>query len=613
MKNSKGLTIDNLFQVVKDINKFGNILGKEFREIQYTNDLMSRVSSINNSTDKTNSQVTPDAHVQYFGDFNKRNQSFDDTINSVVDLRKKTVESIRDFSSSIDNYKKELSNNKELLDFVKTRGEFENEESKKDFEEYMSSKIDELESTLEEVTKKCATAKLLEIALCEFNAIIFDNYDSFFRTVTDLNVRGAINLPESYSLGNIQDLPKVKVVVADTFDQGALPSTELIIDSLNQYLDPECKHEGYMPRLIDNGNIQTHGIEVSSIITSLAPNVSLIPKEYFLHDHVENMKNLYDAKVINFSSQLIDAYNNSTLEQDIIDLAKDHIIVKSLGNHSNSLLYREPFFEKILENEHVKKHVIFVGNILPDAKTIHPTSGIPGANKLVQDMTVCAPGWVQALTLNTQTAYEYDLAAKKAYEENGEIWPPYNLSVITSDDSCTSYATPVVTALVTQLITLFPMLSLADIVNLVKLGATKIGNADVYGHGAVNFLKSFDQATDLFNNSYGKLPVSNTSGFVITNQEDLDGYKSFQNKIINNYKKAQEDAMNRLEEMLKIRVNDLQNKYDMESHIPLNVHDSEISALLFEVEVAKQRAYSDLNEVQNLYGLVHDHGDWFIQ
>ena len=49
MKNSKGLTIDNLFQVVKDINKFGNILGKEFREIQYTNDLMSRVSSINNS------------------------------------------------------------------------------------------------------------------------------------------------------------------------------------------------------------------------------------------------------------------------------------------------------------------------------------------------------------------------------------------------------------------------------------------------------------------------------------------------------------------------------------------------------------------------------------
>jgi hypothetical protein len=189
----------------------------------------------------------------------------------------------------------------------------------------------------------------------------------------------------------------------------------------------------------------------------------------------------------------------------------------------------------------------------------------------------------------------------------------WQLGLITSDDSCTSYATPVVTALVTQLITLFPMLSLADIVNLVKLGATKIGNADVYGHGAVNFLKSFDQATDLFNNSYGKLPVSNTSGFVITNQEDLDGYKSFQNKIINNYKKAQEDAMNRLEEMLKIRVNDLQNKYDMESHIPLNVHDSEISALLFEVEVAKQRAYSDLNEVQDLYALVHDHGDWFIQ
>jgi len=610
MKNSKELTIDNLFQVVKDINKYGNILGKEFSEIKSTNYLMRQVSLINDCIDKNNSQVTPDAHVQYFGDFNKRNQSFDDTINSVVDLRKKTVESIQDFSSSIDNYKEELSSNKKLLDFMKNSDDVRNKE---DLVKYVSLQTDELESKLEEVTQKCATAKLLEIALYEFNAIIFDNSDSFFRTVTDLNVREVINLPESYSLGNIQDLPKVKVVVADTFDQGALPSTELIIDSLNQHLDPECKHEGYVPRLLDNGNIQTHGIEVSSIITSLAPNVSLIPKEYFLHDHVENMKNLYDAKVINFSSRLFDFDEDGALEQDIIDLAKDRIVVKSLGNHSNSLLYREAFFEKILENEHVKNHVIFVGNILPDAKTIHPTSGIPGANKLVQDMTVCAPGWVPAQTLNTQTADEYDLAAKKAYEENGEIWPPYNLSVITSDDSCTSYAAPVVTALVTQLITLFPMLSLADIVNLVKLGATKIGNADVYGHGAVNFLKSVDQGIDLFNNSYGKLPLSNLSGFVITDQEDLDGYKSFQKKVINNYNKDAEDERNKLEEMHKIRVNDLQNKYAMESHIQHNVHNLEISSLRFEVEVAKERAYSDLNEVQDLSGLVHDHGDWFIQ
>lgn len=35
--------------------------------------------------------------------------------------------------------------------------------------------------------------------------------------------------------------------------------------------------------------------------------------------------------------------------------------------------------------------------------------------------------------------------------------------------------------------------------------------------------------------------------------------------------------------------------------------------LNFELEVESQRAYSDLNEVQDLYGLVHDHGDWFIQ
>ena len=34
--------------------------------------------------------------------------------------------------------------------------------------------------------------------------------------------------------------------------------------------------------------------------------------------------------------------------------------------------------------------------------------------------------------------------------------------------------------------------------------------------------------------------------------------------------------------------------------------------LNFDLEV-KQRIYSDLNEVEDLYGLVHDHGDWFIQ
>ncbi len=86
MKNSKELIIDNLFQVVKDIKKFKNILGKEFSKIEYTNFLMDRVSSINDSTGKNNSQVTPDAHVQYFADLNKRNQSLDDTINSVVNL-----------------------------------------------------------------------------------------------------------------------------------------------------------------------------------------------------------------------------------------------------------------------------------------------------------------------------------------------------------------------------------------------------------------------------------------------------------------------------------------------------------------------------------------------
>ena len=486
-QNNNESAVNQLLEVVREMNQLSNILGYEDLS---KNPFIDKISASNIYGLRKNSEKTPNFQLEYFKTFDAANKYFDNILDDIIGMRTqiaKTSEGLQDQIKNEPQMRLEISRNKELLDFIKT----EYADQKQDLVNHISSQINYLERFCDAIHHKIqAASKLINISF-DFSSIVLDNRDLIVQVMDESNFEETIHFEGGF-LTQMNDVPKIKVVVADTFEPNVLSVTELILDELNKHLAPECKNEGYMPTCLENV-IQTHGIEVASIITNLVPNVALIPKEYFNDDHIQNMQELYGAKVINISSCLYEG-----LEESLIELAKDHIIVKSLGNHGNSLLSREPFFENILENEYIKKHMIFVGNVLPDGNTIHPTSGIPGANKTIQGMTVCAPGtWIPVQTLNTQTFEQYELAEKEAFNRDGTVLPPYNPSMTTSEYYGTSFATPVVTALVAHLITQFPMFSLTHIVELVKYCATNIGNSNVYGHGIINFSESFEHAADL--------------------------------------------------------------------------------------------------------------------
>ena len=436
-----------LLAVVKEIKELESQLGNGCERISSLNNLIKHINIINFCNKQPNSEITPEAYVQYYKSSKEMTQPHSNMI----------LENITFISQKLIPF---------LQDAIKNLSS-----SDKDFD----SKRIEIKAG-NELTK----------SLGKFNAIIERNKSLIFKTVEGLKISETIGLPKWYYKINWNTLPKVKLVVADTFEINTGQVTNLLLNNLNDHLDPDCINEGYGPSIISDKKIQTHGIEVAGIITKFLPNVQLIPKKFFSHDYYGNMKELYGAKVINLSSMLMVDSNEdeANLVKDIIELAKDHIIVKSLGNHSNTLLNREPFFSKILENIDVRKHMIFVANVLPGGNEIHPSSGIPGSYELVQGMTVAAPGWINVVTIDQQKA------------EGNSTLSLNNLKFIEEDYSCTSYATPLVSALVGLLMLLFPKFKLEVIVDLVKFGAVPVGDKAIFGCGAINFNKTLKEAQD---------------------------------------------------------------------------------------------------------------------
>jgi hypothetical protein len=298
---------------------------------------------------------------------------------------------------------------------------------------------------------------------------------------------------------------KVKVCVIDDFEKNEkLESSTFYNDKLNDKISKSSldkKLEAY-----------PHATEVCGVMQQIVDkdiefNIYNIFDIFYHHCFLNNIS-FEDSKVINMSFKFNSVFDKKYGQEEMLFQAhsKKCIFVISLGN--NGTKENTPCLDLISKNEDLKQSVIFVVSVMSDGKTISPFSNIPGENKDLQKMTVCAPGSnIKTYTTIVDEEKWKEISPKKEFNDTGY-------------DECsgTSFAAPFVTTLVGIIARDFPELTLAEIVQIVKDGCSPPPTEEehLFGNGLINFEASYEIAENLYKERFSEVSV------IGTNIEDID-------------------------------------------------------------------------------------------
>lgn len=267
----------------------------------------------------------------------------------------------------------------------------------------------------------------------------------------------------------------VKVFVIDGFEK----NDELECSTFNHpQLDDKFSKEALNKKL----EADSHATHVCGIISQVS-NKNVVFDIENLRDYNENT-NLNDAKIVNLSigSEFV---SFTKMFDFFLRNEGKCIFVKALGNES-TILSDSIWLNSLIKHEVLNKHVIFVGNIMSDGETISPSSNIPGDNKIIQSMTVSAPGTNidSCIPIVDEEKFK-KLCSDIEFTKEGH-------TTMTG----TSMATPFVSGLAAILLSKYPTLPLEEVVKIIKGGCTPCGESNIFGNGLINFEKSIELATE---------------------------------------------------------------------------------------------------------------------
>lgn len=297
----------------------------------------------------------------------------------------------------------------------------------------------------------------------------------YFRVIEEHDIKEIMKFPQHKT----HLLPPAVAIVIDDFIVEIGSSSTLNHPKLASFLLPEAEKEGVICGL---NSTSDHACHVAGIIANLAPFARIIPKPVgtkgkdlaAIIQQIE--KNDYGARVINISAQVSDP-------EYLIKLCKKHIVVLAAGNDSGAA--QSSIVKALGQSEDVRKKLLVVVNTMPDGQTISPTSNVPGY-PLVSEATVAAPGtWVNS-TVPTESKEKLH-AQWKQLRKQGKVPSSEELTYERSKKMTgTSQATPAVTAVVLHLLSKYPKLSEANVVEIIKKSANREGelaNRYLFGNG----------------------------------------------------------------------------------------------------------------------------------
>ena len=271
----------------------------------------------------------------------------------------------------------------------------------------------------------------------------------------------------------------VKVFVIDSF----IENNELTCPTFNHPKLDEKIANSAMNKKIEANEHATH---VCGIIAK-ASNTDIV---FDLHNKNGNYEkiDLVDAQVVNMSiGAELSFYSGTNFTYLFHKYAGKSIFIKALGNDSTTPYTH--YIDSILKYPLLQKHIIFVGNVMSDGKTLAPDSNIPGMNKIIQSMTVVAPGTnIDSYIPIVDEEKFQKLCPSSLFTKEGH-----------AKKTGTSMAAPFVSGLAATLLSKFPNMPLEELVNIIKGGCTKIGESHLFGCGLIDFESSISAATFLFN------------------------------------------------------------------------------------------------------------------